>query len=260
MAVDQAAEAVRNASSTLQNALAKRTNGADSLGKDDFLKMMMAQMTNQDPLNPMDSQGMMDQVTAMGSLEQLMNVNKNLDSLRQVQHDIARANVFSFLNKDVTVPGGRVSLEQGRPTGMAYDLPREAEKVRVTISDAGGNEVRQLELGPQAPGPQQVQWDALDADGQPLPDGRYNYDVTALTADAERVPVELFTHGKVAGVRFADGRPLLKVNGEELDIGDVVEMSDRSQRRYGAQQPFGLRETLQPQPPITEAPAPERER
>ena len=66
--------ALQAADNSLQRAYDTPTGESDKLGKDDFLKLMMAQVSNQDPLNPMDSQGMMDQLTAMGSLEQLVNI------------------------------------------------------------------------------------------------------------------------------------------------------------------------------------------
>ncbi len=252
MAEAQAAQAVRAAGTSLQNSFTRQTTGEEGLGKEDFLKLMMAQMTNQDPLDPLDSKGMMDQVTSMGSLEQLMNINRNLEAAQQVQGDIARANAFAFLDKDVTVPGGKVTLRDGQAPGMQFSLPRRAASVQVNIRDMADNPVRTLELGAQDEGRHQVTWDARGEDGRPVPEGRYRYSVTARTEQAEQVPAELFMRGKVSSVRFKDGRPLLQVNGEEVDIREVVQMSQRSRQLFGERAPLPLRQELRPRPPVLE--------
>lgn len=244
-----ASAALRAASTSLYGAYARKTQGSDSLGKDDFLKLMMAQMTHQDPLNPMDSKGMMNQLTAMGSLEQLMNINKGVDRLNKVQGDIARSSAFSFLDKDVTARGGLVKVTDGNPPGMQYSIPRDAESVQVFVSDANGKPVRTLDLGAQGPGSHSVTWDVRDDKGKPVPDGPYHYTVSAVTSDKQELPVQLYTRGKVSGLRFENGHHMLKVNGENVDIKDVVEMSNRSQHVYGARAPKPLRQELQPRPP-----------
>ena len=241
--------ALQAADNALQKSFAKRSSEPNSLGKDDFMKLLMAQVTHQDPLSPMDSQGMMDQLTGMGSLEQLININKSLGDLNKTQADIVRANTFSFLDKDVTVRGGGVPVSNGQATGLQFQLPRQAEAVQIDIVDPQGNPVRKLEMGAQGPGPQVVSWDATDNEGQAVPDGFYRYQVSAKGAEQEPVPVDLFVQGKVAGVQFDNGRPKLKINGEDVDIADIVEMSNHSQRFFGDRPPAALHTELQARPP-----------
>ena len=241
--------ALRAAGNSLQNSFAKKSKSPDALGKDDFLKLMMAQATHQDPMNPMDSQGMMQQLTAMGSMEQLMNVNKNLDQLGQVQSDIARANTFALLEKDVTIPGGKVKLSEGLAPGMQFSLPREAATVQMVIANVEGQIVRSLDMGAQSSGSHAARWDGRNDQGDRLPDGNYTYSVKAVTQDDEEVPVNLFVTGKVSGIRFDKGHHLLKVNGEEVDLRDVVEMSNNSQRIFGDRKPQPLRQILNARPP-----------
>lgn len=248
----QAQAAIRSASTALSNSYSKKTpDGESSLGKDDFLKLMMAQATNQDPMNPMDSQGMMNQLTSMGSLEQLVNMNKQMESLNTVQNDISRSNVFSFLDKDVKVRGGSVKVSEGAAPGMSYSIPREAEMIKVNVSDQQGNSVRTITLGPQGPGSHQVNWDTADEDGQSVPNGTYRYSVVAKTAEDESLPVSMIMQGKVAGVTFKNGRPLLQVNGEQVDINEIIEMSARSSALFGNRPPMPLRQSIEPKPPVT---------
>ncbi len=244
---------VRAANNSLQNSLSRPAQGGkDKLDKDDFLKLMMAQMTHQDPLKPTDSEGMMNQLTSMGSLEQLINVNKQLGELGKTQGDLSRSNAYAFLDKDVTVKGGAARVSSGTAGDLRYQMPREADAVRVSIVDAGGTAIRTLDLGGQRSGSHVVAWDGKDKDGDRVLDGVYHYTVAAKTKDAEPVPVETFMTGKVSGVRFDNGRPFLKVNGEEVDAREIIELSNQSHRLFSAMQPLPLKESLQPAPPYLE--------
>ena len=238
-------QALQAAGNSLQQSFSTPTQRSGKLGKDDFLKLMMAQATNQDPLNPMDSQGMMQQLTGMGSLEQLMNLNDSLGTLQRSQNDIVRSNTFSFLDKDVTVRGGALSVRQGGVQPLRFGLPGEAENVLVAISDAGGQPVRSLTLGAYAGGEHRVEWDGKDSNGYKVSDGTYRYSVSAKNSEGNALPVNLFSRGKVSGVKFVDGRPSLVVNGESVDISDVTEMSNRSERLFNPQLPAALRREME---------------
>src|SRR5262249_17534361 len=150
--------------------------------------------------------------------------------------------------KDVTVKGGAARVSNGAAGDLRFQMPREAETVRVNIIDAGGTAVRTLDLGAQGPGSHVISWDGKDKDGDAVLDGVYHYSVTAKSADADAVPVETFMTGKVSGVRFDNGRPFLKVNGEEVDAREIIELSNQSHRLFSAMQPMPLKESLQPAP------------
>ena len=250
MTVSNVQHALQAADNSLQRHLSEPSAKPEKLGKDDFLKLMMAQVTHQDPLNPMDSAGMMQQLTGMGTMEQLVNLNSAVGQMHETQRDVMRANTFSFLDKDVTVRGGGVPVSNGQAPGLQFTLGREAEAVAINIVDKQGAPVRKLELGAFGPGTQTVAWDAKDASGAQVSDGFYRFAVSASAADQEPVPVELFVRGKVSGVSFDNGRPRLTVNGEDIDVRDVIELSNRSERLFGDQLPAAMRDELRPGAPV----------
>jgi flagellar basal-body rod modification protein FlgD len=253
--VNNTGDQLRTASNSLNSAIATPTaGGKDKLAKDDFLKLLMAQVSNQDPLNPMDSEGMMNQLTQMGSLEQMIGINEGISNLHQVQADIARANAYTFLDKDVSVRGGAASVIEGRPTSPAvYDIPREAAEVKVAVIGPGDAVVRSMLLGQQPAGSHEATWDGLDEAGNRVVDGNYRYEVLAKGTDGESIPVDLFSRGKVSGIRFENGRSLVKVNGRELDVRNIVELSNQSQRLFGGKQPLPVQPYLNPKPPRVDA-------
>ncbi len=243
--------AVQTANNSLQKSFSTRAPQTNKLGKDEFMKLLMAQVTHQDPLNPMDSKGMMDQLTGMGSLEQLVNLNEAVGKLGETQADVLRANTFSFLDKDVTIRGGGVPVSSGQAPALQYSIPRDAESVKLTVVSPQGQPMRELDLGAQGPGSHAVAWDGQDKDGKAVPDGFYHYTVAARSKDEESIPVDMYVRGKVSGVRFENGRPKLTVNGEDIDVRDVIEMSNRSQRLFSDQLPSALRQELRPGAPAT---------
>lgn len=251
MSVSNVQNALQSAGDSLERSFSEKSAQREKLGKDDFMKLMMAQVTHQDPLNPMDSAGMMDQLTSMGSMEQLVNLNDAVKGLHETQRDMMRASTFSFLDKDVTVRGGGVPVNNGHVPALQFNLPRDAESVTINIVDKSGAPVRTLELGAYGPGTHSVSWDGNDANGMAVTDGFYQYSVQARATDEESVPVDLFVRGKVSGVSFDKGRPRLTVNGEDIDVRDVIEMSNRSERLFSDQLPAAMRNELRPGAPVT---------
>lgn len=250
IAANQPQEAIRQANTSLNNATSGRNPGTDSLGKQDFLNLLMAQVTHQNPLNPMDSQGMMDQLTSMGSLEQLINLNKQMGKFNTTQAEIARSNAYSFLDKDVTVKGGMAHVTSGTSPELQFQLPREAASVYVFVTDEQGSPVRKMDLGQVGRGSHSVPWNARDEDGNLVKDGAYRFTVAAQSAESQSISVELLMRGKVSGVRFVDGRPVVLMNGMPIDTRNIVEISNASQRLFGGREPRPLREELKPKAPL----------
>jgi flagellar basal-body rod modification protein FlgD len=251
MEVQSTQSAIRNAGDVLNNAHGSRKPG-EPLGKDDFLKLLMTQMTNQDPLDPLDSKGMMDQFAQMGSLEQLQNIRGELESLNKSQASILQSTAAAYLDKDVTVKGGTGMVAEGKASPFQFKLPRAAA-VQVAILDAGGSPVRTLDLGDRGPGSHRVEWDGRDSDGDVAPNGRYTYQIDAKSDDGESVPADTFVTGRISGVRYENGTQYLRMNGEEFTLEDVNALSNESERLLGGRKPMGPRTELTPLPPAAEA-------
>ncbi|MDH4225669.1 MAG: flagellar hook assembly protein FlgD [Deltaproteobacteria bacterium] len=243
-------DAIRAAGNSLINKDADRTP-TDKLGKDDFIKLMMTQMTNQDPLSPMDSKGMMEQFAQMGTMEQLQNLNKQIEGMHKTEADISRSTAFSYLERDVTVNGGVTRLTSGIGQPIHFNLPQEAG-VMVFVTDTEGNSVKTLDLGSMDAGRITIPWDGKDNEGHRVMDGDYRYNVVAKTANDLRIPVELQMTGKVSGVRFNNGRPMLQMNGSEVDANQVISVSNESEKTFGGLAPKPLIEELRPKPPAAD--------
>ncbi len=212
----------------LQSVPSKAALVADSnkktLGKNDFLKMLVAQLQAQDPLNPMDSTGFTAQLAQFSSLEQLQNINANLASMKNTQRATTNAKSVDFIGKVITASGNNFALKSGEETSLNYSLEQDAESVYLKIYDLDGNFVQDLELGAQASGKYVAGWDGRNFKGQSMPSGRYSFEVMAVDSKGDVVPSNTYTSGEVSGVNFKDGQANLLVDGQQIALGDVVQV------------------------------------
>ena len=106
-------QALQVSATGLRNRASTNSSDGKELGKQDVLNLLMTQMANQDPLDPMDSAGMMQQLASMGTVEQLQNLNTQTAKLMAIQQHIARATAGSLLDKDVEVGASEIPLNNG---------------------------------------------------------------------------------------------------------------------------------------------------
>ena len=90
-------QALQVNATSLRNQAAKSSNDGKEMGKQDFLNLLMTQMANQDPLDPMNSEGMMQQLASLGTVEQLQNLNSQTAKMMEIQQHIARSTAGSLL-------------------------------------------------------------------------------------------------------------------------------------------------------------------
>jgi flagellar basal-body rod modification protein FlgD len=197
------------------------------LGKDDFMKLMLAQLQNQDPMNPMDDTQMVAQTAQFSSLEQLQNINSTLTSMAAQTGNGGVASASALLGKTVTVNGAPLVLDGSNPGTMAYGLSGSAVAVVIRLQDASGKVVRTMNLGPQGQGVNQVSFDGLADDGTNLPAGTYTYQVAAADSAGNLLPA--YTGGgSVTSVSVQGGTLMLQVGGQSVPLSSVVGVTGAS--------------------------------
>ncbi len=201
----------------------------DSLGKDAFLRLLITQLSNQDPLSPTDPTQFVSQLAQFTSLEQLVGVNEGLDVIAISQTAATSAQMVSFVGQDVWIDDSTFVLEAGESKDLTFELDGDAAEVTVQVKDADGELVRTMELGAKGEGDVVVEFDGKDDDGNALPAGTYSFDVVAKDSDGDPVDVSTRTLGHVAGVTFEAGYPQLVLDdGREIALGQVLEVSSPS--------------------------------
>lgn len=186
-----------------------------------FLTLLVTQLQNQDPLNPMDNAQVTSQIAQLSTVSGINQLNNTLLGLSG-QMDMSQSmQAASLIGKDVLVPGEKVSLGSNVVDGVTtkvatpfgIDLISDASKVVVTILDASGKAIRQMDIDePQSAGVYSLQWDGMDDAGLPAGDGAYTVQVAAMDAEGSPVASEALTSGKVSSVAYAS-------TGLQLELG-----------------------------------------
>jgi flagellar basal-body rod modification protein FlgD len=205
---------------------AAQTNAtkASSMGKDDFLHLLVTQLQHQDPLNPMDSTGFTAQLAQFSSLEELQNINETLGSVGSSQTILTNSQAVDYIGKRIQAVGEQLELTNAEPVSIEFNLNQDAAGVYVRIYDPYGEFVQDLEPGPLSAGLQSVTWDGKDHRDQQAPDGAYRYEVMAMDADGNTVSVTSFTNGTVTGVYYKNGLAYLLTANQEIPLGSVVQV------------------------------------
>ncbi len=202
------------------------TAAEKAMDRDDFLKLLVAQMKNQDPLKPQDNTQFVAELAQFSNLEQSMGINDRLDLLAIQSRGQSNAQVASLVGNTATVKGSAVTLS-GKGTGAAvnFTVAEKIAKSTVTIKDSTGNAVRTIELGAHNAGLVSVQWDGKDSNGTVKTAGSYSVSVKAVNSEGKAVSVEQNTTAKIIGISYATGYPVLQLaNGASAPVSDLIEV------------------------------------
>jgi len=192
------------------------------MGKDDFLQLLVTQMQNQDPLNPMDNSEFASQLAQFSALEQMANVNTNLDAMLKGQQTIASNQSVALIGKSVRADGNTVGIEDGTIEDIHFDLDRDATDVNLYVYDSSGSLVRSLDAGDLGAGEQTVAWDGKNQDGNVLSDGQYTFEIYAVGADDTAVGADPFILKKIDAIGINDGKSVL-ISGETEIASDSIQ-------------------------------------
>lgn len=211
-------------SATTAAATTNTTTAKNSLDKDGFLKLLVAQLKNQDPTGAgQDPNQMVQQLTSFSSLEQSQQTNTLLQGLQAQTSGLFQAQTASLVGKNVKVDGSGFNLKSGAAS-MNLELGAAAN-VTVTVKDANGKVVATLPQGNLGRGVTTLNWDGRDSSGNVLPDGAYKVDVTATGEDGKAATFRTSLTMKVDAVTFKDGGIYLASGGNIFSLADVLEIS-----------------------------------
>ena len=199
--------------------------GDSSLGKDDFLQILVAQLQAQDPLAPMEGQEFASQLAQFSSLEQLTNVNDNLEASQAFDVAMSNNSAIALIGKNVDAPGNAVDLKSGEVETLSFSLDGDAADVSIDIFNSTGAIVSTIDLGAQTKGLREYVWNGTDSSGALLPAGNYTFSITASDSVGNFVPTETFAAGLVTDVIFEGGQAYAIVNGQKLAVNEISKVS-----------------------------------
>lgn len=178
--------------------------------QDRFLKLLVTQMKNQDPLNPMDNAQVTTQMAQISTVTGISKLNDTISGFLSKLNGLESLQGASLAGHHVLVSGNTLELANGAAAG-GYELNAPAQNVTLTVMDATGRTIAQNNLGAQGTGMHTFAWDGFASTGAKAVDGRYTFKIEA-TASGSSVPVTTLAQARVNGVMPAS-------SGLQLDLG-----------------------------------------
>jgi flagellar basal-body rod modification protein FlgD len=203
-------------------AAASQTRLADDF--DNFLKLLTAQLANQDPLDPLDSNEFVEQLVSFTGVEQAVNTNQNLENMIDLFKSGQTASAVSYLGTTVETAGNAIRLTDGQAP-FHYSLPESAKSTSITVADASGSVVFSGE-GQTTAGEHELIWDGRNFNGVLQEDGIYTLKVSALDNNGGLIPTSTRISGQVTGIETIDNSIMLTVNGAQVPIEDISKVRE----------------------------------
>ncbi len=198
---------------------------AIGMDKDDFLTLLITQLQNQDPLNPMDGTEFMTQMAQLTQVEQAYNTNTNLENILSALNNSSSLTASSLVGKTVSASGSQVALAAGGSAQISYSVPSAAEQVTVTITDSNGTTVRTLTQGQTAAGTSSVTWDGRDASGNQLAAGTYNVSVAGVNSAGNTVTCQPLVTGRVEGISYSGTSVTMTIGGVTVPFSNILSVT-----------------------------------
>ena len=220
------AQSITSILSPPQKEATPKTN--DILGKDDFLKMLTAQLQYQNPMDPMNDEQFVSQMAQFSSLEQLQNMNSTLSQNVQwnmlLSQTINNTMATSLIGKEITVEGNNISLQGDSGTDLSFTADDNAVQGTIEITNSEGKVVRTIDLTNVSAGPISVHWDGKDQLGNQMAAGDYTFNVSLKDGKGNSVSSTSFLNGIVEGVKYINGQAMLLVDGSYIPLSQVREV------------------------------------
>ncbi|SDD23017.1 flagellar basal-body rod modification protein FlgD [Paraburkholderia lycopersici] len=188
-----------------------------------FLQLLVAQLQNQDPTNPMDSSQMTSQLAEINTVSGIQQLNTSLSSLSTQLSAGQNAQAALLIGSTVLAAGSSAAVSGGSAPQLGVSLPSAVSDVKLTITNSAGQVVNTLDLGAQSAGTVPVTWNGKDSSGNTVADGTYTISATATTNGQSATATALVASQVQGVVQQADGTASLSLaNGKTVALSGVA--------------------------------------
>lgn len=197
----------------------------DMSSQDTFMKLLVAELKHQDPMDPMQSRDMVAQLAQLSSVQKLSTIDDKLAGLQRGSIEGASLQSANLIGKTVTAQTNRLTLNGFNTPAGAYRLNGDADNVTIQVTDGQGQAVRSLELGAQKSGGKTFEWDGRDSSGRRVPNGMYSFRIDATNAQGAPVLASTEVSGLVSEISYSNGAPEVVVGNVHVGISDVTSVA-----------------------------------
>jgi len=202
---------------------AATTPASNTLDKDAFLKLLVAQLQHQDPTTAQDPNQMVSQMATFSSLEAQQNTNTLLANIQTQNSALYQAQRADLIGKSIQISSSNVSLAGGvAPIGVNL---ASAGNATLTIKNSAGQVVATLGPGALAAGDNNISWNGKDSNGAQLPDGAYTVSVAASSATGAAITATTTTTAVVTAVSFVGSDVKVTAGGNQYSLSNITRIS-----------------------------------
>ncbi|MCD6450286.1 MAG: flagellar hook assembly protein FlgD [Thermotogaceae bacterium] len=218
---------INDLSSVYLNSLYGANDGSRKreLDKQAFLELLITELKNQNPLEPLDNKDLVAQLTQLTSLEQISNMTKSVTDFIKTNIGLMKAQSSSMIGKTVVVRANNIDVSDGKAPPIYFKLDEPA-RVVLKIVDSNGKEVFYKDFGELNEGLQYYVWDTKNNEGVALPDGVYYYSVYKINPDGTQEDIGGLESGKVEAVQFEGENIYILVDGKRYPVSSIIEVSE----------------------------------
>ncbi len=207
---------------------------SSELGKNEFLKLLLAQLQHQDPLNPADNTEFIAQLAQFSSLEQMTQMNTTLEeslmASQSMSQAVTNAMIISYFDKNVTVETNEFLYmgEDGETSDLIFELSDPVLSGTLQIMDSNENIVLSVPVNNLEEGLNGYRWDGYTNQGVQAGYGIYTYEVVANDYNGGEVEATYLYNDVVNGIGYKDGMPYLNLSGVEVPFSSVRAIASSS--------------------------------
>jgi len=198
---------------------------AAEMNKQQFLTLLVAQLQNQDPLNPMESTEFTSQLAQFSSLEQMIDVNKNLVEIKDAVSGSDKGDPIAYIGKYVKADDNSIVLKEGDMISGHYNID-EGANITVAIYNQLGKEIRTINAGWNEAGEYSLNWDGKDNLGDNVADGEYTFAVFGQNILGNYITVDTYSTGEVTGVTHSSGVPYLILGDKKVALSNIIDVTN----------------------------------
>lgn len=203
----------------------KTSGSASSVNEvqDRFMTLLVTQMRNQDPLNPMDNAQVTSQMAQLSTVTGIDKLNSTVETMIASLQGGQSYQAANMIGHNVLFSGNVVN-HNGAGGVFGVELPNGADRAEVNIKDGAGTTIKTINLGANQPGTAAISWDGSNNSGAMAPNGNYNFDVKA-TIGNQSITANPLSYAQVASIaNEATGLKLNLSSGDKINTSAVKEI------------------------------------
>lgn len=194
-----------------------------TLGKDDFMKLLLVELQHQDPTEPMDSEKILTQTSQLAGLESSENTRTALEQLTASLGSSNQFSTISAIGKTADLGSDAITYDEGSASSFEVYFPSSIEQGTVNITDLDGNLVQTLDVGTNQSGVYAFDWDGSTSTGQQAISGIYRVNADYRDPNGNALQTRLGAY-PIESVRFDQGNTLVKVGSNYVPLEQILEV------------------------------------